>query len=295
MDFLLSGLLVPGGNKVVQLWQNLSPVTNTPPTAPTGLSTTVTTNGILLAWNAASDAQTPASGLSYNVRAGTTPGGNDLFSGNVDVSTGLHRVPQLLGNAQMNRFLPFNTANVPLGQPVYWSVQAIDTAFAGGTFAAESVFTNGFGLVSVPGLTAGQTAAWGDYDNDGRLDFLLTGTTPGGTNLIAAQADSGSGFRRVTARGNAEQRHFLPLVGVTNSQPIYWSVQSVDNNYAAAPPPDSQPSTLNLSWTPPTWGWLLQESPALAPSSWSNAPSGELNPVSVSATNPATFYRLTTP
>jgi len=47
-----------------------------------------------------------------------------------------------------------------------------------------------------------------------------------------------------------------------------------------------------FSWTPPTWGWHLEETPSLNPAGWSNSRSGELNPVSVSTTNNARFYRL---
>ena len=47
-----------------------------------------------------------------------------------------------------------------------------------------------------------------------------------------------------------------------------------------------------VSWSPPTFGWHLEETPALNPAVWTNSPSGELNPVTVSATNPATLYRL---
>ena len=675
LDFLFTGQ--NGQGRFSQLWRNISPVTNTPPTAPSGLSVTPTTNGVLLAWHAASDAQTPSAGLSYNVRAGTTPGGTNVIAALVNASTGFRLVPAL-GDAQMRLSLP--VANVPLGQKVYWSVQAIDTAFAGGPFAAESVFTNGFALVSVPGLAAGESAAWGDYDNDGwldvlvtgfgvtklwrntgstftnvpiadlpglantavawsdfdndgRLDFIITGstdgfetgatsqlwrntgsgfsnvtasqlaglpglylgtlswgdynhdgrpdlvvsgsyddgngvaqvsqlwrntgsnfvnvtasvipglpgndsstlawadydgdgrldllaaggnvpqlwrntgsnfvnvaaslapglsniffgtaawgdydndgrpdfmilgtdpltftncftqlwrntgsgftnvpiagirevssgnvswgdydgdgrldflvngafnlgvstscqlwrntgtgfapvpfsglsqsvggiawadydndgqldllvggqlwhnqlgvtntpptaptglamtrtanaallswsaatdaqtpssgltynvragTTPGGTNLLAALVNAGSGFRRVAARGNAEQRQFLPLLGVTNSQPIYWSVQAVDNSFAGgqfasessavttpmlAIVPSSATNAI-VSWSPPTWGWRLQESTNLTPGGWGNSASGELNPVTIPGTNSAKFFRLTTP
>lgn len=86
---------------------------------------------------AASDAQTPSSGLSYNVRAGTTPGGADLLATHANAVTGFRRVPAL-GNAQMRHFLPL--AGVTNGQTIYWSVQAVDTAFVGGPFATETSF-----------------------------------------------------------------------------------------------------------------------------------------------------------
>jgi hypothetical protein len=201
LDFLSTGGIP--GPFAAQLWRNLSFASNTPPTAPTGLAMTRTANAALLSWNAATDAQTASSGLTYNVRAGTAPGG---------------------------------------------------------------------------------------------------------TNLLAAQVDSGSGFRRVAARGNAEQRRFLPLVGVTNSQPIYWSVQAVDNNFAGSPfasevsaetipqlniLPNTATNAL-LLWTPPTWGWVLQTTPDLTPATWTNAPSGEQNPVLVPLTNATkTYFRIT--
>ena len=56
-------------------------------------------------------------------------------------------------------------------------MQAVDTALAGGPFAAEQNFTTPSFVnsgVSLPGVSYG-ALAWGDYDNDGRLDFLLTG------------------------------------------------------------------------------------------------------------------------
>jgi hypothetical protein len=39
----------------------------------------------------------------------------------------------------------------------------------------------------------------------------------------------------------------------------------------------------------------LQETPAVGPATWSNSPSGELNPVTVSTTNGTKFYRLFKP
>lgn len=116
-----------------------------------------------------------------------------------------------------------------------------------------------------------------------------------------------NGFRRVPARGDAEQRQFLPLLGVTNSQTIYWSVQAMDAGFAGGPfasevsevtipqiniLPNTATNAL-LLWTPPTFGWVLQTSPDHAPAAWSNAPSGALNPVLIPLTNaPKTFYRL---
>jgi hypothetical protein len=197
LDFFLSG---PS-----QLWRNNTPVTNTPPSAPTGLAMTASSNAVMLSWNSATDGQTPASGLTYNVRAGTTPGGNNLLSAHVNATNGFRRVPAL-GNAMLRHSLPL--IGLTNGQTVYWSVQAVDSAFAGGPFATE-------------------------------------------TSVV-----------------------IQPVLSVSLH---------------------SQPSTLNLSWTPPTFGWVLQQSSALNVSNWTTTASGSANPATLPATNGAQFYRLSKP
>ena len=134
---------------VCAVWWNYNLITNTPPTAPINLSTTVSGTGVVLNWGAATDAQTPSSGLYYNVRVGTTPGGFDVMSPMADPVSGFRRVPQI-GNAQ-ERLFSYLT-NLTIGTTYYWSVQAIDTAWANGPFAPESSFT------VAPALSAGYNA-----------------------------------------------------------------------------------------------------------------------------------------
>jgi hypothetical protein len=206
LDILLTGSTVTQSvmHAIAQVWQSHYPATNSPPTAPTSLAMTATTNAVMLSWNSATDAQTPTAGLSYNVRAGTTAGGTDLLAAHADPTTGFRRLP-VLGNAQLRRALPLT--GVTNGQTVFWSVQAVDSAFAGGPFASET------SVVSLPQLR------------------IAGGAAP---NAV-------------------------------------------------------------ISWTPPTFGMVLQERTPLNPGVWSNSPSGELNPVTVAATNSARFYRLTSP
>lgn len=54
----------------------------------------------------------------------------------------------------------------------------------------------------------------------------------------------------------------------------------------------ASPGYATVSWTPDTPGFVLQTSDSLAPTNWSNAPSGTNNPATVPATVPARFYRL---
>ena len=55
------------------------------------------------------------------------------------------------------------------------------------------------------------------------------------------------------------------------------------------------PGQGTISWTPATPGFVLQETPGLAPSNWVNSASGVTNPVTVPATGPSKFYRLHKP
>jgi hypothetical protein len=203
LDFLLTGY-DNDYNYISQIWRNFTQLTNTPPSAPTGLAMTATTNAVMLSWNSATDGQTPARGLTYNVRAGTTPGGNDLVSAHVTATNGFRRVPAM-GNSLLRHSLPLT--GLTNGQAVYWSVQAVDTSFAGGPFATET------SIVSIPQLTI---------------------TPLSSTNAI-------------------------------------------------------------VSWSPATFGWILQQSTNLSIPNWSATPSGSANPATVPATNEARFYRLANP
>ena len=55
------------------------------------------------------------------------------------------------------------------------------------------------------------------------------------------------------------------------------------------------PGWATISWTPPTPGFVLQETTSLAPTNWTNSPSGATNPITVPAVLPSKFYRLNKP
>jgi hypothetical protein len=62
---------------------------------------------------------------------------------------------------------------------------------------------NGFTNVPVPGLpgVADGSLMWGDFDSDGRLDFLITGLTNGSTELSQVWRNTGDGFTNVPIPG----------------------------------------------------------------------------------------------
>ena len=99
-------------------------------------ATVLANNTGILSWDRAADPEQPG-GLTYNVRVGTAPGRGDVQSP-MSLADGYRLVPRR-GNAGWNTKLLL-TALHP-GQTYYWSVQAVDNSFAGGTFATEASFT----------------------------------------------------------------------------------------------------------------------------------------------------------
>jgi hypothetical protein len=142
LDFLVTGIhgvdLSGNPTYIAQVWQNISGApSNTPPTAPPNLSAQIMTHGgVKLSWAAATDDHTPSTGLNYNIRVGSSSGGVDIVSPESNPITGQRRVVDI-GNAQERLFSLLTNLS---GGTYYWSVQAIDTAFAGGAFATEATF-----------------------------------------------------------------------------------------------------------------------------------------------------------
>ena len=137
LDLLVSGYR--NGVDSTFLYRNNSTTANSAPNAPAGFTSSLASGQVTLSWTAATDAQTPAPGLTYNLRVGTTPGGTEVSSPMASAATGYRRVAAM-GNLQLG-----NTGilkNLPTGT-YYWSVQAVDTAFTGSAFAAEQTFTIG--------------------------------------------------------------------------------------------------------------------------------------------------------
>ena len=90
-------------------------------------------------WEAATDDNTPAAGLTYALRIGSKPGAQDILSSDAS-GTGL-RMSASSGNS--GHSLVWNVA-LPSGT-YYWAVQAIDAAYIGSAFSEELSFTLGEG------------------------------------------------------------------------------------------------------------------------------------------------------
>jgi len=187
LDILLTGYDT-GNIPTSKIYRNTGAVANSPPGAPIGLGATTDPSGTTFAWSPVVDDHTPPIALTYNLRVGTTPGGNEISSAMASPS-GFRRVVQL-GNTQELRA---RKLKLPPGT-YYWNVQQVDGAFAGSPFAPEqTLYIPGLVLVptSIVGVSDG-SVAWGDYDNDGDLDLLITGNN-NGTRISKIYRNDGNG------------------------------------------------------------------------------------------------------
>jgi hypothetical protein len=141
LDLLLAGN--DNGLDILRIYRNNNAVTNAPPGAPANLGVNVAGAVAEFSWSAPSDDHTSSSGLDYNLRIGTSPGGAQVVS--PQSGPGGYRRLVALGNAQgpMARI-----GSLQPGTTYYWSVQAIDAAFAGSPFATEGNFV--FNVTGVP-------------------------------------------------------------------------------------------------------------------------------------------------
>ncbi|UCD37550.1 MAG: VCBS repeat-containing protein [Fidelibacterota bacterium] len=160
LDILLTGA------GIAKVYENTSGTANVAPTAPTGLQSVVNQDTVTLSWNIATDTEPDAGGLSYNLRVGTTSGGDELMSAQA-TGAGYRLIPAM-GNVQEN--LSWSLYDLPDGS-ISWSVQSIDHAFAGSAFATEETFE-----IAVPPATP-QNLALGTYYDIGAAPLIWNKNT----------------------------------------------------------------------------------------------------------------------
>jgi hypothetical protein len=193
LDILATGNISPTYSALAtRIYRNNATNSNTSPSAPTSLSASTNASSVTLSWNKATDSRTPQNGLTYNLRVGTTSGGSNIISP-MSNSNGYRKVAEA-GNA--NQATNWTLKNLAPGT-YYWSVQAIDTAFAGSTFATEGSFTILPSIVTIAAsdpdaseTTTGQTAnngqftlvRSGDVTSALTVNYSITGTATNGVD-----------------------------------------------------------------------------------------------------------------
>jgi len=155
---------------IARIYHNTGVPLDDPPTVPTGLSVnTASPDSVIFSWNASTDPQGTAGGLSYNLRIGTTPGGGQIMSP-MATSTGKRRVPTL-GNVQEARRWAIKKS--AFSGTFYWSAQAIDQSFVASAFAPEQ--TQVLAVGDPAGVTAIglRLASANPMRRECRLDYAL--------------------------------------------------------------------------------------------------------------------------
>jgi len=137
LDLALSGY-VSNNNYISKIYRNDGFASNNPPSSPASLAASSVGTGpyqVTFSWGHSADAESPQYGLSYNIRVGTSPGGDEVASSMADPVSGYRRVATR-GMIQPGGSTNKLTLNLAAGT-YYWSVQAIDTGLAGGPWASE--------------------------------------------------------------------------------------------------------------------------------------------------------------
>lgn len=113
---------------------------NTRPTAPAmELSFDDESGELTVTWQRGNDRETAPADLTYELKIGTTPGGDDLMCA-AATPDGKRRHP-LAGNCGYDLKRKFNTAGWPQGD-IYISIQAVDDSGLGSEFSEPVIFSN---------------------------------------------------------------------------------------------------------------------------------------------------------
>jgi hypothetical protein len=131
--------LVSGGSDApFLLYRNTTVAKNLPPTVPAGANASLQKDTVRLSWSPSQDDLTPSKGLTYNVRIGTRPGGDDIQFAGANPVTGTLLFPHfgnVAGSTHSDWFRIFLTPGT-----YFWAVQAIDNGYAASAFTPEQSF-----------------------------------------------------------------------------------------------------------------------------------------------------------
>lgn len=175
------------------LYTNTSADANEAPTAPDNLrvSYDAAARTVTFTWDAATDDNTPAEALHYNLYVRKAGGENVYMTLPADIATGRMKVTELtpaLSTTSHSLTIPIENADYE------WGVQAIDNGKATGKFATSTF--NGADLASVIEISADTTPAV--YP----LDHALGYTTGGNTAMLSIYNAAGILIRRAEVSGS---------------------------------------------------------------------------------------------
>ncbi|MBK7047824.1 MAG: VCBS repeat-containing protein [bacterium] len=137
LDILLAGYN-PTDGFLTRIYRNWATPAASPPPLPTNVTASVEGDVVTLSWTVPAAAKSASDGLTFNVRLGTTPGGGEICSGQVEAATG-RRLVARPGNAGQS--LSWSVQMAAGWTQVYGSVQSIGSGYAGSPFSTELMVT----------------------------------------------------------------------------------------------------------------------------------------------------------
>jgi len=155
------------------VYLNTSSEDNQDPQAPSTLNASAVSTRAIFSWGAGSDDIDDPASLSYNIRIGTSSGGNQLMSSSV---------PYNSSNVGQRLIREFN--EIPHGT-YYWAVQTVDAAGNKSDWSQEDTLLISRLVASnqsLPGVYF-SAGGWADYNEDNYLDLALTGITFSGSSI----------------------------------------------------------------------------------------------------------------
>ncbi|KAB1155264.1 VCBS repeat-containing protein, partial [Tenacibaculum aiptasiae] len=140
LDILVTGSHTADTVTFSKIYTNNTVTANTPPTAPTNPTAVVNGNEVTLNWTASTDAETPSSGLSYNVYIKENPVGTPEYitTPMAQENDGWRKLPAM-GNVGQGTSYTYSFSEECTKNYVF-KVQAIDHSFAGSPFSTEGNF-----------------------------------------------------------------------------------------------------------------------------------------------------------
>ena len=182
-DLVASGTTEIGNDSTTfsHVYINTNSGSNDAPQAPNALNAFAVSTSAIFTWGSGYDDIDPISGLSYNIRIGTSSNGNQLMSSGV---------PYNSTNVGKRLIREFN--EIPHGT-YYWAVQTVDgSGNVSGWSQEDTLFIPRLvpSVQSLPGVYY-SSAGWADYNKDGIPDLALTGVTFSGTSITNLFENSG--------------------------------------------------------------------------------------------------------
>ena len=182
-DLVASGVTEIGNDSTTfsHIYLNTNPGSNNVPEAPSALNAFAVSTRAIFTWGSGSDDINNAASLSYNLRIGTSSGGNQLLSSSVPFNS---------SNVGQRLIREFN--EIPHGT-YFWAVQTIDGSGSVSTWSQEdTLFIPRLvpSIQSLPGVYY-SSAGWADYNEDNIPDLALTGVTFSGVSITNLFENSG--------------------------------------------------------------------------------------------------------